>query len=452
MTRLLSTVLVVFLAACLPPKPPTPARPTARPFAVALADEGGHPLSGRVQIVAGTFTATVSATNPADGRVEWGNVPNCPNVVDAVVVTASVDGYTAQPYPPATGDGRYGLPQAACADTPTDIYTARIVFVKNTPPPPVKPPRVTDRAKLLDIRAHFGDLFDAQGRLIYTANLPSLYYRDRATFNDWMRRLAATSTHIVLNIPDSDTATTYNGPGVPPKNVYIQVDLWTRLDQYAEVLDAVLSTRCATGNGCIPTVFMDDGGRDPLPRLRLRWPRFASTLRAAGLLPHIIGVLAFEPVVGDYSSLDVSQALLLAHQLMPEMALGYHGSPGRLVGSSNPLEPSDPWQGGERVFYETNGGQFINVALYQAPPDSADAPFCDVEADACWRNRWRDYVVRIGGGLNGWRQMPIALLESVVYRTIRDQATSAQARDVARGAQQVCQAANVACGYGNGLP
>jgi hypothetical protein len=429
MKRSLSLIIVVLaLASCRPrppqpPQPPLPPQPETRGVTVRIENSGGDAIDADVTINSAPIRVH------EQGRLE--DIADCPV---PLTITATEPGYR---------DATLTFDGTQCGETFVLVTMQRAT-----------PPRITARDALRrGYRGHFGDLFDRDGRLIYTSNLPTLYWRDRDRFREWMATLAPTSTFVVVNVPDSDTGTTYNGPGVPAKNVYQSVDLWSRLDEYVQVLNAILETPCADGFGCVPVVFMDDGGRDPLPRVRERYPRFKAAIEAAGLQDYIIGVpTGFEPVIGDYRSVDVSDVLVFAHDQMPWLTIGYHGSVNRLVGSSNPVEPSDPWQGGESIFYKDHGGQFVAVAFYQAPPESIDDPFCDVERDDCWRNRWHDYVVRIGGGVNGWRVLPLVLMETMVFYAIRDQATTQQAIDVATGAKQICDAARVACGYGNGLP
>lgn len=308
--------------------------------------------------------------------------------------------------------------------------------------------RQPTRAERLLVRANFCNLTDTRGSgrrsIIYTSTMPTVWVRDRSRAEEWLAiQVEAGSTHVVCNVPEAGPS--YGG-------IWDQPDLWGHLNRYADFLDWLRGHAGANGLALTPIPFLDSGGRDPLPRIRERWPRFADTMRRAGHLDAMIGVIAFEPVVGDWRSRDVSEALQLAHRLMPEMLLGYHGSPGRLVGSSNPVESDDPWQGAEAGFYTAHGGEHIDIAMYQTPHGRSLYEACSADDPHCWLDRWRDYVRRIGGGLHGWRTLPICLMETVAYEYIRGQATSANAREVASRGKAVADAAGVAVGYGNGLP
>ncbi len=184
--------------------------------------------------------------------------------------------------------------------------------------------------------------------------------------------------------------------------------------------------------------------------------------------------------------------------------MAWHGSPTRWVGSSNPGEPDDPWRrwswpvrdangdltyyiddkgnrqvvyatgdrigndaeidkaehpddlgkwgGAEAEFYKMAGGEFIDLVLYQAQADSIDAPNCDPAQEDCWLNRWADGVLRVGGGLNGWRVIPLCLAEGPAYSFIRGRSTPEQARAWAKAGGDYAKELGVTVSYMNGLP
>jgi hypothetical protein len=199
-----------------------------------------------------------------------------------------------------------------------------------------------------------------------------------------------------------------------------------------------------------------------------------------GLDPYVIVIPAgWEPVVGDYTSAEVSYALTHWHAARPNSIIGYHGSPARLVGSSNcdprtqqhctPYDPEDlskggyesddPWKGGESIFYKQDGGEYIQIALYQTPHGASLYRACSETQDDCWLNRFDDYVTRIGGGLNGWRVLKLVLYETCAYEFFHrypdDQGQpveAAQCRALAQRGQQLAAKRGVAIGFGNGLP
>jgi hypothetical protein len=312
------------------------------------------------------------------------------------------------------------------------------------------PPRTTG-PELLHVLGNFCNLQDSAGRSIYTSVLASVWAQDRPAAEDWVARLReAGSTHVFVNVPDGDWSYGKDNPDVAERHVWRQPDLWADLPRYRAFLEWLLAQPSANGRGFVPVIFLDHGGDDPLPRIGERWPRFAETMQ--DLLPHLVGVIAFEPVAGSWSSRELSEAMLLMHKLLPGLAMAWHGSPGRRSGASHPLEPDDPWTGSETAFFHSHGGEHIDVAFYQTPHGAALYEDCAPDAEDCWLHRWRTVVQWIGRGERGWRQLPVVLAETTAYEYIRGEATSEQAREIATRADRVCQTLGVRCGYGNGLP
>lgn len=317
------------------------------------------------------------------------------------------------------------------------------------PPPPIidVPPvvRWPTRDEVLHYRGHLCNLRDASGRVIWTPSLPGASPSVRA---EWLKAIAdAGGTHVPIG-PFEPGYAYDSGDGT--RLGWPNPDWTSDPDAIRALCEEILNTPSAHGHGLVPVVFLDGGGDTPRPRIDQTFPMLRDALD--GLQDHVLPVLAWEPVVGSWRSSDVSYGLQLWHRLAPAFLLGYHGSPERLVGSSNPLEPDDPWQGGESAFYQTHGGEHIDVALYQTPHGRALYEACSADDDACWLNRWRDYVTRIGGGLHGWRVLRLVLLETVAFEFARGQATSDDARTIASRAKAVADAAGVTCYYGNGLP
>jgi hypothetical protein len=291
------------------------------------------------------------------------------------------------------------------------------------------------------VLCNFCNLLDGAGRVVYTPALQGAVAA--GTFDEWMViQRAAGSTHTAFG-------DFVGGPAYP--GVHWSNPEWSQ-DPAAirEFVLSVLNTESADGLGFRPIIFLDGGAANPSPRIQQNWPVIATALD--GLLPYVLLVIAWEPVVGDWTSNQYSQALELAHSLFPGAYLAGHGSPTRWVGSSNPPEPDDPWQGAESDFFKTHGGQYLSGWFYQTPHGQALYEDCSPDDDACWLNRWNDGVVRLGGGYHGWRVMDVNLFETVAYEFFRGQATSQQAREVASRGQVVAQSANVRVGFGNGLP
>ena len=326
------------------------------------------------------------------------------------------------------------------------------------PPAPVEPPpsapspeddadifadivAFPGRAEVLNYRGHLCNLKDSAGRVIWT---PSLAGATPEIRKEWLETIAA---HGGTHVPVGPFEGGPSYPGVEWGNPD-----WTR-DAFSirSLVFDILNTKTLAGHGMVPVVFLDGGGPRPKPRIQEFYEVAHEAL--ADLYESVMVVpCGWEPVVGSWTSAEVSYALKLWHAIAPESIIAYHGSPARLVGSSNPVESDDPWQGGESEFYKTHGGEHIDIALYQTPHGRELYEECDPNNESCWLDRWRDYVTRIGGGLNGWRRLPIVLFESVAYEYFRGQKTSDDARTVASRAKTVADAAGVEVGYGNGLP
>lgn len=302
---------------------------------------------------------------------------------------------------------------------------------------------------MLHVAANFCNLKDAAGRVVYT---PSLSGADQAgVLPDWLElQRQAGSTHLPF------------GPFTPgpayPGAAFSNPDLTDPQDLRAFVLD-LLNQPSASGKGFIPLLMLDGGGPHP----ETRWGQWQAWGDALTDVQASLAVCpAWEPVVGDWTSKQLSDGLGLAHAAFPQSVLCWHGSPTRWVGSSNPVEPTDPWHGGESVFYDIANGQRIDLPLYQTP-HGADLyrpctcpnwrqPFGHV--DACWLNRLEDGVARCGTGYHGWRVLSgVVLFETVAYEFFRNQATSEQARQLAALAKErVYDKWNVPFLGGNGLP
>lgn len=340
------------------------------------------------------------------------------------------------------------LALASCVDSrsgliihPPPVVTASPVVLE-PPAPAVAPPTAE---QLLDYRGCLGTLRDSRGWVVWTPALPGAPDDVRA---EWLRLLReAGCTHV----PIGPFGAGESYPGI----VHWSNPDWSH-DPAAirGLLDVLLTTDAGDGHGFRPVIFSDGG---PRADLQARLDNALRVLSQAieGIDTQVIVVPAgWEPVVGDMTSAQVSWALETWHAYRPRSLIGYHGSPGRLVGSSNPIEPDDPWQGGEADFYRSHGGQYIDIALYQTPHGDALYRSCDPddESGACWANRWQDYVSRIGTGFHGWRVLKLVLFEVATYETTRGSRTADEARQVVNLGRAVCAKWGAPCGYGDGLP
>jgi len=298
-------------------------------------------------------------------------------------------------------------------------------------------------AERVAIRANFCNIDCADGSPMFTAFLPKADEQGR--FDEWMSlQVAAGSTHITFS-----PFAAYNVDGVP----YMEPFNW--LDQpqrFADLVRRVSEYQGANSKAVTPVLFLDDGGPDPLPRINRYWDAIADELRKSGVIDRCIVVPAWEPVDGDWTSAELSYGLKSVRLFFPESIMGCHFSPTRWVGSSNPTEPDDPWQGGESDFYKSYGGQFIDIAFYQAPADAVFTPVCDYNDESCWLSRWYDGVIRLGTGYHGWRIVNVCLSEGPAYSFIRNQSTPEQARAWATAGKALADSLGVTVSFMNGLP
>jgi len=354
---------------------------------------------------------------------------------------------TMTPVPGADeGFARIGLATGPGTVTITAIGYEPLTFTTDLPGAPnqnhaltpVTPP-LPSRDDMLNVAGNFCNVLDSRGVCIFSAFLPQA--ETEGLYDDWMAKLvAAGSTHVVVS-PEC----AYNAYMTP-------FDWRGQPERFAALVLKIANTVGANGKAITPILFMDNGDPNPLPRLRQYWPGLFAALRANGVLSRCIVVPAWEPVIGGYTSYDMSQSMLLLHDLAPEAIMAWHGSPTRWVGSSNPVEPDDPWQGAEKDFYKSHGGEFIDLVLYQAQADAVVFPNCDASQANCWLNRWMDGVLRVGGGLNGWRVIPLCLAEGPAYLAIRGHATPEEARVWATAGRDEARTAGVTVSFMNGLP
>lgn len=328
-------------------------------------------------------------------------------------------------------------------------------------------------------RGCLGNLRDARGWALWGSALSGA---PDDVFTDWMRRYRDAGCNNIIT----------GGP--EPGPIYPGIVHWDNPDWRSNpaalraMLDRIIHTPAADGIGFGVTLFSDGGPRNPIPRLQQIFPTFSAAME--GMDDQIIVLPAgWEPVVGAYRSSEVSWALKQWHAYRPHSHIGYHGSPTRLVGSSNcapvsvddknciPNDPTDlkkggydfddPWKGGESEFYRSSGGEFIEWAFYQTPHDGDGGhPLykkCDPDQEdgSCWLNRWQDYVTRIGGGFHGWRQLQpghLVLFETCTYEYTRGLmvnghiANEQDCSDLARWGKEVADRNGVVVGFGNGFP
>ena len=346
------------------------------------------------------------------------------------------------------------------AELPVQASGEIAALIDCTPPAPVVE-RATGES-LLQVQANFCNLTDAQGRVIFTPFLATLWDQgDLASVADWLERMrAAGTTHVVL-------APHYEYHSAMPYPIAGD-DFRTRPAKFHELLEYLLAQPSADGRGFRPIVMLSDD----FSEVGQYWPTLLPALR--DLSPYVIFVPAWEPVGpgGAWSSAMLSQALARMHELLPAGHFFYHGTPDRGTFSSHPLEADDPWRGDEVGAWSSHGGELFEGFLFQTEHgDYVERPGCGRNVDdgsgrglrygQCWANRWDDVVARLGAGLCtddyghgspcGWRKVRVVLFETVAFEYFRKQTDTDNANRIAREGLAICQHYGVTCGFGNGV-
>jgi hypothetical protein len=305
--------------------------------------------------------------------------------------------------------------------------------------PPIPPKASVEQ--MLDVQANFCNLADESGKPEFTVFLLSLPKEQRQVW--YARQRAAGSRHIVVS-PQA------NYPGAP----WASADAYADAPRFVDLVQEIIETPGADGNGFTPLLFLDGGEANPRPRISANWPPIVSELQRRGLLEHVIIVPGWELVnASSWSSADLSFGLELLHSLgVPH--IGVHLSPTRASGASNPVAQDDPWQGAESGFWKDHGGQYAEIFFYESENlrQSHDQANCSKADPNCWLSRWDDVVPRLGNGMNGWRVMHLVLFETVAYGAWHGDGSPQYADDVATAGKALCTSYGVHCGFGNGRP
>lgn len=299
---------------------------------------------------------------------------------------------------------------------------------------PKAPPRRSQQS-LTDIKANFCNLRDSQNRVVFTAFLMGLSDDERA---EWYRILRdAGSTHIVF----SPNAGYPNSP-IPAFDYYADPQ------RIAGIAREILQQTAQDGYAMTPILFLDNG-EDGFPnRMNTYWQPIRDAIGDDQV--DMIICPGWELITAStVTSKQYSDALLLLNN-QGWSHIWSHLSPNRAACSSNPLQPDDPWQGGESDCWKSYGGQYVEGLFFQA---EATRPNDDMVPDHTgWLDRWDDVVPRLCNGLNGWRGMKLCFFESPAYYYYRGESDSDFCRRIADRAKQAAQGYGATVSFGNGLP
>jgi hypothetical protein len=302
---------------------------------------------------------------------------------------------------------------------------------------------------------------DSQGTVIFDPFLisPDMTLARRM---DWYAKHRQMGSHYVVLAPRIDY-------WIDPRNPYpLQGrDLLDQPDVFAAYVREAVSQPAADGKGFRVLIQMDEGAPDPRPRIDTYWKPIVDAL--ADLKDTAIRWSeGWELVKASYwNSSDYNYgAGRLREFLGPKAWIDSHLSVDRWSWGSNPVEPTDPVQGGESAAWKNGqsinpvgpivrvNGDLFNGFLYQAEPVLRNGTAnCDPASSGCYLNRLLDGLVRMGTGNPSWRQMPVTYFEQEAAAYIRDNYTEGMCHDTAEEALKMALSLGITnMGFGNGLP
>lgn len=358
------------------------------------------------------------------------------------------------------------------------------IVVRPVPPPqvPAQPPvdpvplplRDATREEVLRYRGHLADIRDSKGRVIWTPSLHGVPSDIRA---EWLRiYVSQGATHIPIGPFDAGEA--YPGAGFDDAP-----DLNDDPAAVRALLDEIRSVRTVRGHGLIPAIFVDGGGKHPVPRLARSMPTIAKAIE--GIESQVIILpCGWEPHA--QTARDQWDAIQRWMPLHRGSVLAWHGWPGRSNGASNdPFNPSnnDPWLGdpdpvtGARY---GDGAQFwattpFDMFFYQLePPGTMAEAECGVVAppgegvypEGCWLDNLIHSMGRVGGigridtgpGKGGvidgppWTRKVFVLFETTTWFEFRGWAEPGVTQRVNDRAYQLARYYGIEIGFGTGFP
>lgn len=295
---------------------------------------------------------------------------------------------------------------------------------------------VTDRARVLDMRASFGNFREhpptaVKGEgLIYTPAIPALWRTDRARALRWLDVLSKMgNTHLVIG--DFEGGPGYGG-------MYEFPDYTVELGALREMVDDLTHLPAADGDGWRLMVQMD-GGSDGYQERMKKWPAIVEAL--APFKASILWSPGWELIkASSWTSKDYGDGAALLRQLIgPDALMIAHLSPGRNAFSSHPLEPDDPWKGSESACWKDPRFTFDAIFFQCDPPRPSDniaqcrvrlggkQLLCSQHADVirdgeivgttCWLDRIWDSLFRTGAGNMSVPKLEKWILgETIVWR------------------------------------
>lgn len=324
-----------------------------------------------------------------------------------------------------------------------EAYWASNTVLDPQPSPPIPPlPPIPGGEQ----KANFCNLYDSTNRPIFSSCLVA---QSREMQEEWIRReINAGGNSYVLSVESG-----YENTELPPEWGYNTPVNYFTTGQFGRVLDSIELIQKA---GLKPYLFLHSGG--PHPGLNY-FERLIDSL--GGLTQEIKIVPAWEPVPGNWSTLQLRDTIEYLRRRVARDRLCLHLGRRRLSWSSNPLESDDPFKvwNSEKQEWETDeiascrwAAPYIGEFLYQSDPfrpgDSFDVTVSDSNAE-----RAKEVADRVLGnpGVPDWYAgLPRPILtafETVAYYFIRGSGSETYSREVASFFQSLGYQ-----GFGNGLP
>lgn len=317
--------------------------------------------------------------------------------------------------------------------------------LKPEPTPPFQPSPPVPAGPT---RANFCNLYDSTGRPIFSSCLAAQTVEMQKEWID--REVQAGGNSYFISVESG-----YKNTDLPPEwgygeviNFYLANRLPELFDSLGRILDSNLT----------PVLFLHSGGKWPgISYFAFLLDKLTSFL----LNPKVKFIPAWEPVPGDWETVQLRDTINYLRTRISRERLILHLGRRRLSWSSNPLESSDPFKvwNEEKQQYETDeiascrwAAPFIGEFFYQSDPfrpgDSFNTSIPESNAE-----RAKEVAVRVLGTepqhdwYSGLPRPILTASETVAYWFIRRNGSPEYAREVASFFKGLGYQ-----GFGNGVP
>ncbi len=305
-----ATLVVAGLIAWLSRTPPPP--PPMGCLAVTVSDPKGFPIAN-----AQTTFAGQSLETDVDGKATY-SVPK-----QRSTLTVDKGGYGSYV-------GEYDVQPTGQCVTPITMTP----LAQRLPP-------LSDDARP---NANFGSILDEHGRLMLSWFYPML---DAETQAEWRRVWKSHGLTRVVLCP-----------------IMQYRDYWVPAADWREDPVAFAGVvRNLVDQGFYVQIMLTTGDGGSAADMQAYWPGIAAAIARVDVGKWLITELGFETTGpgGGWSAAETSVGLYAQRDLFPDSWHGIELTPTRWSGASYPLQDDDPWGGCEECFYESHGGETLDV-------------------------------------------------------------------------------------------